>query len=466
MKRKSAFLMATIAYILLSAPACTGPKQLSLKESHKRSNLRTVRPKLIDDVLYNPGMGFTTAGCFDGDAAGYPKSTIAYWGWYWDKIEPNNGQFRWDIIDKTLKEAKSRGQRLAIRIMPSNGRSGVPQWYRELGAKGFAYTSESGGKNWMPDHNDMLYLKYMGRLVKEFGKRYDGHPDIDHVDIRSLGHWGEWHFGYVKPRPIVKPEIRRALVDIYLDSFKKTRLVMLINGGKELAYAVSKGAGWRADCLGDLRAGWNHMEDKYQQCLDQANANNIWKRAPVIFESCWVMQHWAEKGWDVDFIFSEALRWHCSVFNNKSSPIPPKWWPATEKFLKKMGYRLVLRYITVPTKVKAGNELKIEAEWENLGVAPPYRKYTVAFRLRPLGHRRSRAIPIKDPETDIDVRKWLPGKHQICLDLQIPVTIEPGRYYLDVGILDPYTREPTVSLAIEGRDGQGWYSLSELEVTE
>jgi len=225
---------------------------------------------------------------------------------------------------------------------------------------------------------------------------------------------------------------------------------------------VSKGTGWRADCLGDLRAGFNHMEDKYQQWLDQAKANDVWKHAPVIFESCWVMQTWADNDWDVEFTFSEALRWHCSVFNNKSSPIPPEWWSATEKFLKKMGYRLVLRYVTVPLKVQAGGVMKIETEWENLGVAPPYRKYIVAFRLRPFHHRRARNLLIEDPKTDVDVRKWLPGKHQVSLDLEIPSTIKAGRYYFDVGLLDPYTKEPTVRLAIEGRDGQGWYSLSRL----
>ena len=466
MKVKLAFLIVPIAYTFLLTPACTGPKVSTVKEFQEKSNRRTVRPKVIDDVLYNPGMGFTTSNCFDGDVPGYPRSTIAYCGWYWNKIEPNNGEFRWDIIDEALEKAKSHGQRVAIRIMPANGRPGVPQWYRELGAKGFDYTSESGRKSWMPDHNDPLYLKYMGRLVMEFSKRYDGHPDIDHIDIRSLGHWGEWHFGYVQPRPEVNPEIRRALVDIYLDNFKTTQLVMPINGQEELAYAVSKGAGWRADCLGDLRAGFNHMEDKYQQWLDDANANDVWKQAPVIFESCWVMQTWADNDWDVELIFNEALRWHCSVFNNKSSPIPPKWWSATEKFLKRMGYRLVLRYITLPIKVRAGDVLKIETEWENLGVAPPYRKYIVAFRLRPFGHRLARGLLIKDPNTDVDVRKWLPGRHQVLLDLEIPSTIEPGRYYLDVGILDPYTEEPTVRLAIEGRDGQGWYSLSDLEITE
>ncbi len=48
--------------------------------------------------------------------------------------------------------------------------------------------------------------------------------------------------------------------------------------------------------------------------------------------------------------------------------------------------------------------------------------------------------------------------------MMIPPDIKPGRYNLAVALLDPYTKEVAVKLAIEGRDSQGWYILSELEV--
>jgi len=431
-------------------------------------NRVTVRPREIDDVLYNPGIGFTTMGSFDGDVPGYPKSTVAYFRWYWDAIEPQNGAYRWDIIDDTIAKAKARGQRVALGIMPVNGRSGVPQWYRELGAKGSDFVPEDGVTNWMPDHNAPLYLQHMGRLVREFGKRYDGNPDIDHIDMRSLGHWGEWHFYFAEKGTgfvDATPETRRALVEMHLESFTKTPLVMLIGPVNELRYAVARGTGWRADCLGDVKPGWNHMRDRYQQNLDAAGANDAWKRAPVAFESCWVMQHWAHEGWDIEFILNEALRWHCSVFNNKSSPVPPRWWSATEAFLKRMGYRFVLRSITHPAKVEAGGTLTVECEWDNIGVAPPYRKYVLAWQFTPVGRRLGKTL-VEDPAHPIDVTTWLPGKHDVGLDLAVPKDLTAGRYRLSLALLDPFTRQPAVQLAVEGRDAQGWYSLSEVEVVE
>lgn len=425
----------------------------------------TVRPKVIGDVLYNPGMGMTTANSFDGDVEGYPPSRIAYWRFYWSEIEPENGKYRWDRIDEVIETAKSRGQRVALGIMPANG--SAPEWYKDLGAKGFEYMPEQGGsKSWMPDHNDPLYLEYMGRLVKNFGERYDGHPDIDHVDMRSLGHWGEWHFAFIEPRPEVKPEIRKALVDIYLDSFNQTPLIMLIGGKDELAYAVQNGTGWRADCLGDLgyfSDTWNHMRDSYQQSLDSANANDAWKHAPVCLESCGVMQNWADAGYDIEHIFNEALRWHVSVFNNKSSSIPPRWWGALNAFLIKMGYRLIINYLTMPETVQAGQTLALESEWENLGVAPPYRAYRIAFKLIPR-NRRSESIVLTYQSAEADVTRWLPGKHMLNLDLAIPAEVKTGKYNLALALLDPYTNEAAVELAIEGRDARGWYNIAEVEV--
>lgn len=445
----------------------TIPEQPGFRGTADRN---TVYPRVIDDVLYNPGMGWTTMRAFDGDVPGYPKSTVAYFRWYWSDISPREGEFNWDIIDRTLETAKERGQTVAIRIMPANGGDDVPRWYKELGAKGFSYIPEAnvatGKKCWMPDHNDPLYLKHMTEMVVECGKRYDGHPQLDHVDIGSVGHWGEWHFAFVKPNPVVKPKIRRALVDIYLDNFKKTPLVMLIGGRDELKYAVEQGCGWRADCLGDLGywgESFNHMRDRYQQSLDAAGANDAWKKGIVAFESCGVMQKWTDMGYDVEFIFDEALRWHCSVLNDKSSALPPRWWGAAERFMKRMGYRFVLKSLTHKLEAEAGKRLVVDTEWENLGVAPAYRGYQVAVELRPVGGR-GRPDNVVRHINRTDIRKWLPGRHELSVNMPVPKGTPAGRYHLALAMLDPFSKEPAVQLAIEGRDNQGWYPVSQVEI--
>jgi hypothetical protein len=42
--------------------------------------------------------------------------------------------------------------------------------------------------------------------------------------------------------------------------------------------------------------------------------------------------------------------------------------------------------------------------------------------------------------------------------------LAPGHYQLRVAILDPWTSLPAIQLAIAGRQPDGWYTLSEIEV--
>jgi len=81
-----------------------------------------------------------------------------------------------------------------------------------------------------------------------------------------------------------------------------------------------------ADCLGDMGGfsrTWRHMRNFYIQALAKADALDVWKGAPVAFETCWDMRKWIREGWSLRYIFNYALALHASVLNNKSAPLPP-----------------------------------------------------------------------------------------------------------------------------------------------
>jgi hypothetical protein len=80
-----------------------------------------------------------------------------------------------------------------------------------------------------------------------------------------------------------------------------------------------------------------------------------------------------EAGWDIRFIFDYALRCHASYVNNKSAPIPEGTRQEIERFLRRLGYRTVIRSVEHAATASAGHATSIGIEWENTGVAPPYR---------------------------------------------------------------------------------------------
>jgi hypothetical protein len=437
-----------------------------------------VRPKEIDAVLVNPGMGIQTFQRFNGDAinpglgwseegpAGkmapaaravdFPASTISYCRWFWETLEPEQGKVRWEILDEALRQAHAHHQTLAIRLMPYDQKHPLPDWYQKSGARRANQATDKDGKIWQPDFADPLYMKYWGAVVAAAGERYDGHPDLDSVDISSVGYWGEGWSPYMP-----EFEVQKKLVDIWREAFQRTPLLMNFDQEKALAYGTQQGAGWRLDCWGDMRgttgAHWCHMLDFYPQQIARAGIQDVWQRSPVSLETCWVPGGWKEKGYDLDYIIAQALRWHVSSVNIKSSAIPPEWKKAFDEFQKKLGYRFILRRLEYPQAVLAGTMQPLHMWWLNAGVAPVYRPYELALELR----SASSSAEIKLP---VDVRKWLPGDAAFDSTVYIPESLKPGSYRLRVALLDPRTGQPAIKLAIEGLDPDGWYDLAPIEV--
>jgi hypothetical protein len=439
----------------------------------------TVRPKEIDDVLVNPGIGFMTFQRFNGDALnegtkwtegypiqyqefkgtlenkGHPLTSIAYFRIYWKFVEPEMDKYRWELIDTALKTARSRGQTLLLRIAPygTTPDNDAPDWYRALLGD---ENDKLPVKKWRTNPEDPRYVRHFGGMIRELGKRYDSHPDLEGVDLAIVGAWGEGDSSH-----LLSQATREALVDCYLDTFKSTPLLMLLTDEKTNGYALTRRpVGWRVDCLGDMGGfspTWSHMYDMYPEAIIQYGARDAWKTAPVSFEVCWVMQQWKNNGWDVDYIIDQSLKWHISSFNAKSSPVPAEWWPQVTRWLKKMGYRYVLRKFTYPSIIHSPGVFDVASWWENKGVAPCYRRFPLALRLT--NEKHSEVLT-----TAADITSWLPGDNLYDDRVAVPANIPPGTYELEIALLDPVSRTPKVKLAIEGRKPDGWYGLGKIRV--
>lgn len=465
-----------------------------------------VRPAEIDDVLTNPGIGFMTFQRFNGDELNpgpgwteglpieyqpfdgdltnrdHPDTSMAYFRVNWRFVEPAMGDYNWAMIDQALATAASRGQTLALRISPYEGgeEKDVPAWYRELIGEERPLPIEK----WRVDPENPLYLKHFGGLIERLGQRYDGHPGLEFVDVATVGFWGEGEGSH-----LLRRETWHSLVRTYLDNFKRTPLIfqplngdapdpgILVEGlpiaaswpdgrnngtGPEMRYL-----GWRADCLGDMgfwrrtRGDWSHMLDAYPQDIIRSGMEEAWRKAHVTLEICGTFLRWRDtEGYDeavVRAIFDQALRWHVSSFNAKSSPVPAEWRPLVDEWLKKMGYRFVLRKFTYPAQVPANGKLAFTSWWVNRGVAPSYKAYPLALRLK--GTERSQVLV-----TDADIRNWLPGDNLYDDAVFVPGDLPPGRYELQIGLLDPARAAPQVKLAIAGLQQDGWYTLGEIAV--
>lgn len=200
------------------------------------------------------------------------------------------------------------------------------------------------------------------------------------------------------------------------------------------------------------------MLDSYPEQIARTGIQKVWENEPVSMETCSVPESWFRNGFDVKYILSEALRWHVSTLNVKSSAIPALWKNDFDDFERKMGYRFALRRAEWQEEVHAGQPTGLTTWWVNEGVAPIYRPFVLAFRFSSPLH----SVVVR---TGADVRKWLPGDAVFEDPLFVPEDLPAGNYELSVALLDPITLKACIRLAIQRRDAGGWYTLGKIRIS-
>ncbi|HYG77768.1 MAG TPA: DUF4832 domain-containing protein [Planctomycetota bacterium] len=445
--------------------------------------IQRVRPRESKKYLPNPHRGTTTFQRFNGDAlypgmewddskgpeqfsalqlgqplanAQYPHTTLAYCRWLWSVLEPAKGKIRWEIVDGALAAARARGQTVQMRIQPYIG-DDLPPWFWQLGGKAARDGDPSRRE---PDHNHSAYSTHFGDILRAFAKRYDGHPDLESFDIAYGGPCGETGGN-------TTVATAKKLVDIYLKSFRKTQLVSML-GTPGCAHASKLArVGWRADCFGDLRSEgkgvvpdglcWNHMYDSYPREVFENGVSERWKTAPVTLETCWTVPYWEMKGWDVDWILEQGLKYHASIFMPKSCYIPDRWRDKIDAFDRRLGYRFVLRQLNLPLEAKPGARIPFWMWIENVGVAPLYRDYPLALRFRQ--GETSHIVNLNS-----DVRTWLPGDVIHAGKITVPRKLQRGEAEVEIAILDEAGSAPRILFANEGAAATGWLPLTKMDV--
>lgn len=432
-------------------------------------------PVPADRILLNPHIGFTTFQRGAGDPlnpelgitegwrkeilrpvgsyaqtlfdADYPASTVAYWRFCWKDFEPREGEFDFEYVERLLEYATSCGQTSALRMMPHTTRAvqDVPEWLKEK----IPTPERPDNARVKESPTDPEFYHAFARAVRALGERFDGDPRIETMDMSLCGAWGEGHNVEFVPEKYI-----RELVDAHTRSFTKTPLMGQISSVDAILYAnESVPMGFRADCLGDMNY---HMVNFYPRAI--ARMAELWKRAPVSFEVCWTMSYWKERGWDIDYIAGQALKWHGSTFNAKSARVPHAFDDGVRRWLCRMGYRLALRRLDHPSRGSSGDTLRCGMWMENTGCAPLYHPYDFVFRLR-----REGASDIMMP-TGLDPRTWLPGDTVTEFTLGIPQGTPKGEYLLEAGLVTPGKTDAEIMMAMRAPESGKFYTLGTFAV--
>jgi len=447
-------LSIAIAFLIITVSFC---QQGSNSDASIRGNgkIVTARFNETDSIYANPGQGWMSSR--------FP-STIKYIRLGWADFEPVRGKYDWSKIDNAISSAKQKGGKVAIRIMTcsphSSGYYTSPKWLFDEGCKSFEYLvggddPTSGGARIPriePDYSDPIYLLRHGEFIKALGEKYDESSDIEFLDIGSYGYWGEWHTP--NPAPV---SVRKKIVDMYIQAFRKTPLVFMSDDAEVLGYAIDKGAGIRRDGVGSRWHEQNWIGSAKYSAVK--GMEDVWKHSPIVFEWYGNYDYLLKRGWSFDSAIVFMLNNHVTVINDNIGSVPSDKMPQIERLSRLAGARFILNEITHEESVGKGSALTINMNWSNKGAGKVYKPYLLRFFFLDSGNKI-----VFTYDSGADPLSWLPGDFNIKETIKIPSTVSQGSYRLAIALVNKKDYQPSFHLAIDVPETNGLYFISNVRI--
>ena len=115
---------------------------------------------------------------------------------YWDDLEPTEGNYQWSLIDDFIASEVAKGKRAAFGILTFNGRANegnasnppyrVPAWVDAAGHRPIL----CGASFKIPRYWDPVYLQKYRNFIRALAQRYDTNPYVEFIQI-GVGKFGE-----------------------------------------------------------------------------------------------------------------------------------------------------------------------------------------------------------------------------------------------------------------------------------
>ncbi len=432
----------------------------------------------------------------DTDLTKFPGMDHLYIRLAWAYLEPREGRFNWELIDRYIEKWTGLGLGIAFRIScreTSTGRIeqqyATPKWVMEAGAKGGYYLKgqETGPEGpWEPVFDDPVYLQKLENFLKAFAARYDGKAWLRYVDIGSIGDWGEGHT-HSGSRKTYDFQQRKMHVDLYLKYFRNSQLVVTddfvynIEDPKEREkmhrYIVANGITYRDDSIlvnyyvGEYPDTYTVRSPEYFKA--------VWLEKPTIFElehygTVKRMGNWlGEEGGllaqygggltGADFFRGALWLLHATYIGYHG--YAHEWLAdnpeLTNELLNRCGYWYFLHAVSLSEHWKAGEKARIKAVWENRGVAPSYHAYYLLLRLE-----GADSATIFLPSGN---QRWVPEEGGQTFEetyrIRVPASLGPGNYTLKLKLFSSQTkRDVFLALDPDLMDGDGFYDICHVPV--
>lgn len=472
-------------------------------------------------VLSNPHKGWYFHYVDNGMRAAHYRSTLKkgdhlhgipainhmYIRFDWSDIEEEEGVYHWEKLDHMLDEWGREGYRVALRLCTyeanrpmishatppfvfaagaactinhcshAQNRAGrLPGQYEQFISVMHADPAEAEaiirGENdafdtWEPDYGDPIFLEKLENFMREYGRRYDGHPLIEFIDVGTFGTWGEGHTtsgsGKSYPLSVIKKHI-----DLHLKYFPNTCILVnddMINHVAAqnpqqarylIEYCAAMGMGARDDSL--------YVRHYCDTCGSDMLSNPtmfdaLHLSAPVDLERTHMMLI-SEQDNDGGWRMLDAIkRTHASFAGFHGDAYA--WYAQNKGFhdyvANRLGYWYFIEGYEYPDILEQSDAF-LTLHLSNRGSARAY--YPYAMRIIARNERGEEWLLNRESP---DNRRWLDGE-TIQERLRLHTRELPeGAYTLHIGLFEE-ARPILLGMKAERRDEKGYYLLGRFEI--
>jgi hypothetical protein len=492
--------------VLLLTPVVVFGQDLPQQTIHPTS-VRDMRPMWNDRIaLENPDKGWyhhypdNHVNKYlireDADLLDFPGMDHLYLRLAWVYLEPQEGQFDWNVIDQIIDKWVGHGLGVAFRISCKETSTdrieqqfATPKWVMEAGAKGGYYRNgqELGPDGpWEPAFDDPVFLEKLENFLREFAARYDGKPWVRCLDVGSIGDWGEGHL-HSGSRKQYGYQVRKKHIDLHRKYFSRTQIVVSDDFVYAIAdpqerqqmhrYVIEHGLTYRDDSI--LVDWYITAHPRTWTVRSPEFFADVWRTRPTILElehyghvkrnGNWLGQPGSslvtfgggQSGADFFRGALATLRATYIGYHGDARDWHTENPELTVELLNRCGYWYFLHRVEVPEKFDPGNQCVFRFAWENRGVAPAYHPYLLQLRL-------------VGPETvefefDAGNRRWLPDPEKTVYaeeyTLSIPEKLKAGRYDLKMRLYSKKDHRPVfIALDPSLLDDQKFYAVATVDV--
>ena len=463
----------TLAAVLESPTLSLAADQPTLA---RQGHAFILQPKPTTGPVVNPGKGWILYSKPDQTPAeSLAIGSLGYARYTWGSVEPKEGEYHWEIIERDLNAWAKLGKQFAFRIMGANTHAKdfwvTPKYVFDAGAHYTEFelknpkleTLGTPGTKLVPVFDDPIYMQKVEKFVRALAAHFDGNPNLAFIDIGSYGNWGESHM-YPLSKNEISPAKYQEHLAIYRNAFKQTQLEVCF--GREIykdvfEWATKNGIGMRCDGIGANRDG-----SEVLFCEG---------RLPAVFEFYAAYETMADLGYWYgrknqygyghrlkDCVETGKPTW-CSLSDKqKGLKLLAEERPLVEALANRLGYHFVLQQIQFPAEFTRSHPAVLESKWENQGVAPIFIPAALWYvLLDDQGEVVDECVA-----TAAKPSAWTPGRAVDVRDRVAFNKARPGTYALAMGLKRPGLTEPTIRVGIDVKSSHGWQLLGKVSVKQ